>query len=97
MLGHNISAQDAYRSGYVNKVVSPRDLIAQAEKYADEVNTLSPFLVKKIKEISRYIAAPDPKEIALSNAICMLCRHSEDYVEGPRAFKEKRKPEWKGR
>jgi 1,4-dihydroxy-2-naphthoyl-CoA synthase len=72
-------------------------LIGQEEKYADEVNTLSPFLVKKIKEISRYVMAPDPKEIALSNAICMLCRHSEDYVEGPRSFKEKRKPEWKGR
>lgn len=97
MLGHNISAQDAYRSGYVNKVVHPRDVIGQAEKYADEVNTLSPFLVKKIKEISRYITAPDPKEIALSNATSMLFRHSEDYVEGPRSFKEKRKPEWKGR
>ncbi len=97
MLGRNITAEDAYRSGYVNKIVSPRDLIGQAEKYADEVNTLSPFLVKKIKEISRYVTTPDSKEIALSNAMCMFCRHSEDYVEGPRAFKEKRRPEWKGR
>jgi enoyl-CoA hydratase/carnithine racemase len=97
MLGRNISAEDAYRSGYVNKIVSPKDLIVQAEKYADEVNALSPFLIKKIKEISRYIMGPDSKEVAFSNAMCVLCRHSEDYVEGPRAFREKRKPEWKGR
>ncbi len=35
--------------------------------------------------------------MALSDALCLLGRHSENYLKGPKAFKEKRKPIWKGR
>jgi dehydration protein DpgD len=97
LLGKMIDAETAYQIGYVNKIVSPDQLISTAEAYAEEINQFSPLILKNIKEVFKQITFPDQKAMALSNALCLLGRHSEDYLEGPRAFKEKRKPIWKGR
>jgi enoyl-CoA hydratase/carnithine racemase len=96
MLGNNLTAEAAYRHGYINKIVAPEGLLSEAEKYAENINELSPLFVRNIKEVLRYEIIPDPKTIAFSNALCLLGRKSEDYIEGVKAFKEKRKPQWKG-
>ncbi|OPY86618.1 MAG: putative enoyl-CoA hydratase echA8 [Smithella sp. PtaU1.Bin162] len=97
LLGHNLSAEDAYRFGYVSRVVPPGELLAEAEAVAKEINDMSPLVVKNIKRVIRTVTAPDSKGVAFSNAVCLMSRYSEDYIEGPRAFREKRKPAWKGR
>jgi enoyl-CoA hydratase/carnithine racemase len=96
LFGKTIDAHAAYRMGYVNEVVPVKDMLLKAEQYALQVNELSSLIIRNIKDVLRRVTAPDPTVIAYSNAMCMLGRHSEDYVEGPRAFKEKRKPVWKG-
>ena len=97
LMGHNITAEDAYRFGYVSRVVPTEELLAEAETVAKEINDMSPLVVKNIKRVIRTITAPDSKGIAFSNAVCLMSRYSEDYIEGPRAFREKRKPVWTGR
>lgn len=97
LLGRNLSAEDAFRFGYVSRVVPPEGLLAAAEAVAGELNKMSPLVVRNIKQVIRTVTAPDPKGIAFSNAVCLMSRYSEDYIEGPRAFKEKRPPVWKGR
>ena len=97
LLGKSLSADDAYRFGYVNRVVPPGDMMAEAEKVAIAMNEFSPLVVKYIKNVIRTVTAPDPRGVAFSDAVCRMSRYSEDYLEGPRAFKEKRKPQWKGR
>jgi dehydration protein DpgD len=97
LLGRNLSAEDAFRFGYVSRVVPPEELRDAAETVAREINEMSPLVVKNIKQVIRTVAAPDPRGIAFSDAVCLMSRYSEDYIEGPRAFKEKRKPVWKGR
>ncbi len=97
LLGRNLSAEDAFRFGYVSRVVPPEDLLAAAEAVAGEINEMSPLVVKNIKQVIRTVTAPDPRGVAFSDAVCLTSRYSEDYIEGPRAFKEKRKPLWKGR
>ena len=97
LFGNTIDAHTAYRIGFVNEVVPIKEMLLKAEQYAHQVNEMSSLIVGNIKDVLRKVIAPDPMAIAYSNAMCMLGRHSEDYVEGPRAFKEKRKPVWKGR
>lgn len=97
LAGKNITAEAACQFGYVNKIVPAQDLMAAAEAYAARINDLSPLIVKNIKKVLRQAASPDPVAISFSDAICALGRKSEDYIEGPKAFREKRKPVWKGR
>ncbi len=97
LMGHNISAEDAHRFGYVGRIVPPEDMFATAEAIANEINELSPLVLRNIKRVLRTVSAPDPRGIAFSDAVCLMSRCSEDYIEGPRAFREKRKPVWKGR
>jgi crotonobetainyl-CoA hydratase/dehydration protein DpgD len=97
MFGNNITAEDAYRSGFLNKVVLPEELLSTAEKYANKINKFSPLIIKNIKNVIKNVTAPDHIAIAYSDSVCLLGRHSEDYIEGPKAFREKREPVWKSR
>jgi len=97
LTGESITAEDAFRVGFVNKIVATDMLLSTAEEYAEKINRFSPLIVKNIKEVYRQVIAPDAGDMAFSEAMCLLGRHSEDYLEGPRAFQEKRKPVWKGR
>ena len=95
LFGKPMDALAAFRMGYVNEVVPVKDVLATAERRALQINEMSPSTIRNIKETLRKVTAPDPMAVAYSTAMCMLGRHSEDYIEGPKAFKEKRKPIWK--
>jgi len=97
LTGDFISAEAAYRYGYVNRIVPPSEVIGEAERIARTINTYSPFMVRNIKKMARFALTPDSGAIAYSQAICLHCRHSPDYLEGPKAFKEKRPPHWRHR
>jgi enoyl-CoA hydratase/carnithine racemase len=94
LTGNYLSAEAALRYGYLNRMVSPREVLPEAEKIARQINAFSPFMVRNIKEMVRFSLAPDPGALAYTQAVCLAARHSPDYLEGPRAFKEKRPPRW---
>ncbi|MHA2051054.1 MAG: enoyl-CoA hydratase-related protein [Promethearchaeota archaeon] len=92
-----ISAQEGIKYGFVNKVVPLDQLMEEAEKMANIIMEGSPLAVRAIKQM-----ANDGLETTLRKAnatIFPLYRkfsQSQDFIEGPRAFSEKRKPKWKG-
>jgi crotonobetainyl-CoA hydratase len=99
MTGEPIGAQRAYELGLVNEVVPPADLHAAAERWAERILACSPLSVRATKQAALdSLDKPLREAIAIANypAALELFR-SEDVLEGPRAFAEKRKPVWKGK
>jgi len=72
---------------------------AAADRWASEILECSPFLLRLTKEAANAgFALPVDEAIALDWQERIPRLHgSEDFVEGPRAFAEKRKPVWTGR
>jgi enoyl-CoA hydratase/carnithine racemase len=97
MTAEPISAQRAYELGLVNKVVPAEDLVVEAQKLASTIVGNAPLSVRAAKAMV-YASAEMGWTAALDTGdrIYEKVYLSEDGQEGPRAFKEKRKPVWQG-
>lgn len=96
--GLPMTAQRAYEVGFVNKVVPAADLLDEAGKLARTIADNAPLSVRAGKRLvyaSASLGYHDMFEEA--HRIFEPAYLSDDGLEGPRAFKEKRKPVWKGR
>lgn len=98
LTGRFMSAQEAHRWGLVNEVVPAGDLIPTAEKWAAEIMECAPLSVRATKQ-SAMTGLDLPLAAAVNQGYYWSERmaQSQDYIEGPRAFAEKRKPQWTGR
>ncbi len=98
LVGDRITAQEAHRIGLVNYVVQPSELMATAEELAGKIAANGPLAVRKIKEaVLRSSGLPLEDAYRIEDECVQEVFASEDAREGPRAFLEKRKPEYKGR
>lgn len=97
LTGRRITADEAKRIGVVCEVIPGKHLEKTATKWADEVLQCAPLAVRASKQAVR-LGLHKALEASLE-AIYPLeekMRHSQDFIEGPRAYVEKRNPEWKG-
>ncbi len=97
LTGRHITAQDAATWGIANEVVPLKNLHATAEKWAGEIMECSPLSVQASKEAAMG-GLGLPLEEALKKSFPGTSKlfRSKDVVEGPLAFAQKRKPQWKG-
>jgi enoyl-CoA hydratase/carnithine racemase len=92
-----LTARECYEQSIVNKVV-PRDkLIATCEEMAVMICDSSPLAVQAAVRLYRLAAAFDPALVSYARHLDQEVAESEDGAEGPRAFREKRRPVWKMR
>lgn len=98
LTGKPITAQRAYEIGLVNRLTEPGNLMAAALELAGEILEGAPLSVQAARE-TVAISTEMGRSAALKAAryASELCYHSEDAQEGPRAFAERRSPQWKGR
>lgn len=98
LTGERIDAKRAYEVGLISRLVEPNELAAAAQAMAERISENGPLAVKLTKDIALrglYLATEDA--VAYRNSVSALLGLSEDAKEGPRAFAEKRKPQFKGR
>jgi enoyl-CoA hydratase/carnithine racemase len=98
LTGKPITAQRAYEVGLVNRIAEPEALMDTAIELAKEILEGAPLSVKAARE-TVMLSTEMGRAAALqaARAAHELTYNSEDAQEGPRAFAEKRKPEWKGK
>jgi enoyl-CoA hydratase/carnithine racemase len=99
LTGRRVSAEEGQRLGFVNEVVSPAELMPAARGWADGILECAPLSVRASKQCAMEGLGKASVEEAMSTryeALVTLLK-SEDFVEGPRAFAEKRSPDWKAR
>jgi enoyl-CoA hydratase len=96
LTGESIDARRAYEIGLVNRVVPANELMPTAIELAERICRNGPLAVRTAKEIA-VRALEQESGFVLEKALGARVLASEDAVEGPRAFVEKRKPRFKGR
>ncbi len=98
LTGRHMPAQRGYELGLVNQVVPLAELDAAVDEWVADILRCAPLSVRATKE-----AAMRGLDMPLAQAHYTQCewerrrQRSEDAVEGPRAFAEKRTPNWRGR
>lgn len=96
--GEPLTAQDAYRLGYVSAVLPQPQLMPHATSIAEKVRDNAPWAVKAIK--MTWDTQPQNLNTWAQHIFHDYARrveHTEDVKEGAQAFAERRKPRFKGK
>ena len=93
-----IDAQRAREIGFVNHVVAAAELLPRCFTMAEKIAANAPLTVRAARELV-HLSTEMGRSAALRAGAHLFesVYLSEDAQEGPRAFREKRKPQWKGR
>lgn len=98
LTGEFIDAQEMLALGFINKIVPKGQVMAEAERYAKIIVKNGPLAIKAVKQaVIEGIGLPLKDGLAKELEYGIPVFLSEDAKEGPRAFKEKREPQFKGK
>ena len=99
LTGRTVEAQEGLSLGFVNEVVAHQDLMESAKKWAESIMECSPTSVRTTKDVAMSGLSHASVETAMEqkyDSVVDLFK-GEDFVEGPLAFSEKRKPNGTGK
>ena len=99
LTGRRVSAAEGQELGFVNEVVLQAELMPAARRWADQIVECAPLSVRGSKQAAMQGLEAGGLEEAMAGRYDQLGAmvKSQDFVEGPRAFAEKRPPKWQGK
>lgn len=98
LTGRFITAQEAFETGLVSKVVAKEQFLAEAMRLAQQMATKPPMALKLAKEAVLAVdEMPLAAGIEYERKLFYSLFATQDQKEGMRAFVEKRKPKFEGK
>ncbi|WP_179473739.1 enoyl-CoA hydratase/isomerase family protein [Mycolicibacterium vinylchloridicum] len=98
LTGKPISAERAKEIGLVWKLVEPEDLQSEAQAWAKTLAQAAPLAQRATKEVAWRTADMGWVEsVRFGEVMRKVAGATEDVTEGLQAWREKRRPQWKGR
>ena len=99
LTGRHVGADEAKELGIVNQVVTQENLMSATMEWAKQIESCSPMSIRATKQVAyQSLNEADLQKSLQGNysAVADLVK-SKDFIEGPKAFAEKRAPDWKGK
>lgn len=94
-----VTAERMERMGVINHVVPATELEAFTQELAEQIAANAPLSIQVMKEQLRVLASSNavpPNEFERLQGLRRIVYNSHDYSEGLTAFREKRKPQYRG-
>lgn len=91
------TAEEALSMGLVNRMLEESEMDEYAEDYLNRIRQNAPLTIAAVKAVTLAIEQDESvRDHDKLDSMVSACFKSRDYVEGRRAFMEKRKPEFTG-